>query len=882
MSAHDYATGKLGPSSAWYANQGWKILPCHGITLDGRCTCNSSHAEPKDKGKHPAINGWNSAATSDADKLSQYWEQNPDYNVGVYCRPSGFFVIDIDPRGGGSESFEKFEALVEGALPPTVEATTGEYTIGGGRILRGRHLFYKCDESEDLIGNLSKAGLKGIDIKHNGYVLIAPSRHFSGQCYEWVSGHRPDEIEMAEAPEELLKFLRKRGSGRSSTSIGTGDWESVFDGLEFSGRKVDIEKILDEGIDEGNRAIGLYELACALANKFPVDTEAGRLAVESLMIRFNAEKVRPPMPLEGTNSVMMHTRRAIEFVRKNPKINRLYPGLSEWAQERQNESRASIAQSSESSEQTTPVLGVVQPPQQLQQPNSLRGQAIMNAIHDGQSMSQAFSSTNLNIPKDIDAIAAEDGGSEFQRSLSDIGNGRRLVDTFRDVIRYTEGLGWFHWNNGYWTPDPEELDIRELAKRIPPMIASETVYYADDANKQNEIVKWAAQSKSLARIRSAIDTANSDPRILVPVEHWDRDENLLGVKNGVVDLRTGELLQNRPDLFITRRAPVGYIRGQKNTRWEQFLDYATGGDKELQDWLQRAAGYSLTGSRKYDIMFLVYGPPGSGKNTFVEALVKCLGTKQYAWPLDSSILAQNDGKASGQDLYHWAELRGRRVVWVDELPDSERLKENSVKRLTGSSEISARSPGEKPFTFESKAKLWVSTNHRPIITDDAMWRRIRPVPFIHVPENPDPDLKEYIFDPEGALTAVLSWAVEGAIKLLGSSSRDGLGWCRAVSEAAEIYRKNEDRIGLFLSEETNENEGHSVSVKDLYTTYRIWSEDRGERPMTQVAFDRKLRDRNLPVVGSGSRAIITGRSQVPRVVPSGEVDWGAASRIARL
>ena len=135
----------------------------------------------------------------------------------------------------------------------------------------------------------------------------------------------------------------------------------------------------------------------------------------------------------------------------------------------------------------------------------------------------------------------------------------------------------------------------------------------------------------------------------------------------------------------------------------------------------------------------------SGKNTFVEAIVKCLGTKEYAWPLDSSILAQNDGRASGQDLYHWAELRGRRLVWVDELPDSERLKENSVKKLTGSSEISARSPGEKPFTFESRAKLWVSTNHRPIITDDAMWRRIRPIPFLKVPENPDPELKEYIF-----------------------------------------------------------------------------------------------------------------------------------------
>jgi putative DNA primase/helicase len=265
----------------------------------------------------------------------------------------------------------------------------------------------------------------------------------------------------------------------------------------------------------------------------------------------------------------------------------------------------------------------------------------------------------------------------------------------------------------------------------------------------------------------------------------------------------------------------------------------------------------------------------------VEALVKCMGTQQYAWPLDSSILAQGDGQAHGSDLYHWAELRGRRMVWVDELPESERMKENSVKKLTGSSEISARSPGEKPFTFQSRAKLWVTTNHRPIINDDAMWRRIRPVPLTRVPENPDPDLKAYIFDPEGALPAVLSWAVEGAIKLLGSSARDSLGWCTAVSEAADIYRKNEDRIGIFLNEETKESEGAKLPVKALYAVYRIWSEERGERPMTQIAFQRKITDRGYEVIGLGSRAEISGRVLLPRAVPTGEVDWSAATRFSR-
>jgi phage/plasmid-associated DNA primase len=145
----------------------------------------------------------------------------------------------------------------------------------------------------------------------------------------------------------------------------------------------------------------------------------------------------------------------------------------------------------------------------------------------------------------------------------------------------------------------------------------------------------------------------------------------------------------------------------------------------------------------------------------------------------------------------------------------------------------------------------------------------------------DPNLKEYIFDAEGALPAVLAWAVEGAIKVLNSSNRDALGWCTRVAEAADVYRKNEDRIGIFLSEETSVSEGTSTAVKSLFGVYRVWSEERGERPMTQIAFHRKLADRNLDVQGTGARAIINGITLVPRVVQSNDIDWGTAVRFAR-
>ena len=868
---------KLLKGSMWYGDNGWKVLPCFGI-IGGRCTCNSTHQEPKDIGKHPRIAEWNKNATTDLETIKRWWSEDQNGNIGVYCRDSGFFVIDIDPRSGGPASFEKFEELVNGALPPTVEAITGVYTVNGKEI-RGRHLFYRCDQSEQLLGNMNKAGLKGIDIKHNGYVLIAPSQHFSGVSYEWAEGKAPWEIEMAEAPEELLVSVRKRS--RKSTAVGEGDWTSAFDGLDFSGEKIDVEKMLQEGIDEGSRAIDIYKLTCALANKMDVRTEYGRLALETLMIRFNSEKVRPPMELEGSNSLLMHVRNAIQFVIDNPKTERMWPGLTEyqknWAQRAQEETESTF---SPRHKEPTALTGVVVPKEEFYAFPGTVGGRVQDHVHDNDNISVHQAASNIDIPKDPDALFENDGGEPGKRTLSDTGNGRRLIDTFGSALRYTPSLGWFHWSHGYWKPDSENLEIQELAKRLSPIIASEVMNY-DDPEKQGEVVKWATQSKSNARLKSSIENANSDPRVIVPVDNWDSDENLLGVINGVIDLRTGELLRGRPDLYITRRAPVAYSQGIKNVRWEQFLDFATGGDKELQDWLQRAAGYSLTGSSKYDIMFLVYGPPGSGKNTFVEAIVKCLGTQQYAWPLDSSILAAGDGHSSGADLYHWAELRGRRLVWVDELPDSERLKENSIKKLTGSSEISARSPGEKPFTFQSQAKLWISTNHRPIITDDAMWRRIRPVPFVHVPDNPDPDLKEYIFDPEGALPAVLSWAVEGAIKLLGSGNRDGLGWCSAVTNAADIYRKNEDRIGTFFEEETNKSDGTQVTVKSLYGLYRMWSEERGEKPMTQIAFQRKISDRNMDVIGTGAKAVLRGYSLAPRSVPTGEVDWSLATRFAR-
>jgi putative DNA primase/helicase len=223
------------------------------------------------------------------------------------------------------------------------------------------------------------------------------------------------------------------------------------------------------------------------------------------------------------------------------------------------------------------------------------------------------------------------------------------------------------------------------------------------------------------------------------------------------------------------------------------------------------------------------------------------------------------------------------MIWVDELPESERIKENQVKKLTGSGTIQGRSPGEKPIQFTSTGKLWVSTNHRPIITDEAMWRRLLPIPLTNKPSRPDPSLKKYLADPEGALPAVLAWIVEGAVKYLSSSQDNPLEMCTVVRDAHEIYRRNEDRIGSFLEEETIASPTSDMKMNDLYRRYKGWSDSRGEKGLSQIAFHRKLSDRGLEVLGAGNRAILTGITLAPHeVTQMTQPDFATSARFSNM
>ena len=192
---------------SYYAEQGWKLIPCYGISPAG-CNCGNSHSGRADGGKHPMISDWPLNATSDSQQLHKWFGNESQNNVAVVCDESGLVVIDIDPRNGGDESFIALESLLEGAIPTTVTALTGEYTVKGKKV-RGRHLYFKADSTTRYIKDFSRLGYKGIDVKSNGYVLLSPSLHSSGVNYEWEEGLSHYDIEIAELSTELKSVMIK-------------------------------------------------------------------------------------------------------------------------------------------------------------------------------------------------------------------------------------------------------------------------------------------------------------------------------------------------------------------------------------------------------------------------------------------------------------------------------------------------------------------------------------------------------------------------------------------------------------------------------------------------------------------------------------------------
>jgi putative DNA primase/helicase len=427
-----------------------------------------------------------------------------------------------------------------------------------------------------------------------------------------------------------------------------------------------------------------------------------------------------------------------------------------------------------------------------------------------------------------------DGRRAFPRT--DAGNAELLTALYGDRVRYDHRRRrWLSWQGEWWAPDVDSEVVRlakETARRRYLDAAS-----IDNLKEREAEANWAIASENRFRLEAALNLAKAELPIADAGDRWDADGSLLGVANGVIDLRTGQLRPGRRDDRITMHTAVPFYPDAECPRWETFLLEIFGGDEELVDYVWRAMGYSLTGDTSEQCHFICWGSGWNGKTTFQRVQREVMG--DYSANTPFATLEMSSRYAIPNDL---AALVGKRLVTASELNEAVRLNEARLKMLAGEDPVTARFLHGEFFTFLPVAKFWLSVNHKPFVNDDStgFWRKVRLIPFTQSFEGrAGKDLKDVL---RSEYQGVLAWTVRGCLEW----RKRGLGPPEVVRTATLAYRAESDPLAVFLRERCVVGAGFTAKASALYREYLAWSEDAGlkERErLSNTRFGRLMAER---------------------------------------
>lgn len=421
-------------------------------------------------------------------------------------------------------------------------------------------------------------------------------------------------------------------------------------------------------------------------------------------------------------------------------------------------------------------------------------------------------------------------------ALSDDALALEFAQAQEDYIRLIPETGsWMVWNGVCWRPDRNT--VRETIRRVCREAAAE----ADDRNV-------AMRLASAAKVTAVEALARSDSRLVARAERWDSDPWQLNTLAGIIDLQTGQLEAHDPQRSMTKLA--GAVPGGAAPRWERFLRHITEADNDLAAYLQRVAGYCLTGSTREHTMFFLLGRGANGKSVFTSVLSALLG--DYASTAATDLLTATHLARHPTELAH---LQGQRLVLVPEVERRVRFAENRLKALTGGDQIAARFMRQDFFTYVPQFKLMVTGNQLPLLdgVDEAVRRRLQIIPFRKVVPmvERDPSLiDDLLHERDG----ILGWAIEGCREWF----RQGLNPPAAVNELSRFYLDNQDAIGRFIADRCEVDASLSVGSTTLFKSWLKWAAEAGEQASSQRAFVQELQSRGHPPARSATQRLIRG------------------------
>jgi putative DNA primase/helicase len=430
--------------------------------------------------------------------------------------------------------------------------------------------------------------------------------------------------------------------------------------------------------------------------------------------------------------------------------------------------------------------------------------------------------------------------------LTDIGNGLRLVDSCVGRLCYVaEWKQWLVWDGQRWCKG-DDAGVMKLAHKVALGIY-DGISKEDDEKKRKELLKWAIQSESAVRIDAMIKTAR--PYLTIPSAQFDTRPDMLCVRNGVVNLRTGQLIPHDATMMLTKRTDIDYDPTATAPTWRAFLDRIFEGNGDVLQFIQRAVGYTLTGSTDEHCLFFLYGVGANGKSTFLEAMRMLMGEYYVTTSVEAMLATEYTGGATP----YVASLPGMRMAMASEMPEGRRFNESLIKDITGGGTITARHLYGAPFEFQPSHTMWISGNYRPRITgtDEGIWRRLKVVPFnAFIPPEQRRPMAEVLDGFRNELSGILTWAVQGAVAWYDW----GLPTSPTIEQATMEYRGEEDVVARFVAAVCVLQPDAMTAKHKVFEAWQQWTDEESEKSAngwSQRRFTEQLKRKGVELGGMG-------------------------------
>ena len=784
----------------------WPLIEIYGVGPDGTtCMCPKG-AKCSAAGKHPRARKVDDEILNWADPANatdpSTWRKRA--NVGVLTgAPAGFWVLDIDANG-----LEAMAGLtdVHGKLP-----ATRVHRTGGGTY----HYFFATPDFN--VTNSSGRLPKGIDVRGTGGQVVLPPSTSAKGAYAVLA----DEP-IAEAPAWLLDLIRPTDDEpifNEPVEKPSPDVPIAHDGFDdfFAGVEAPASTAAPTSDFDRDRA-EKYETTI-------VDLEVGRLVAMGQAATLDGKGCAGE-PWDATT---------YEVACKLFEV-----ANAEWSALTKDQARDLVLEHA-------PRDGGFDDARVNEKIRSALGKVGSKA----RALPAATGSWVDNVPSSNAPVATvPEGATVPKREPNDVGNARRLVDHHGNEIRWTvDAQAWVAYDGRRW----DDLSARTVIARhaidtIEAAAEEEAGLYSDvpdefdskgepKSDPRSRFFEWIGKSKFEARLKAMVNVAQADPRIAVKMGAFGGPSDVLNCANGVVSLRDGSISPHDPELMLKGLVDIAYDPTARAPMFEAFLARVQP-DPAMRDYLQRMAGYSITGETSEQAMFIHNGHGANGKSVFLEIIREVMGDLGQKVARDTLMSKGNQGAGIPSDV---AGMLGARFLAASETKAGQKLDDERIKELVGGEGQRTRHLFGKWFDFNPTGKIHLATNHLPAMESGGhgMGRRLRVIPWeVTIPDaEQDKMLKDKILAAEAP--GVLAWLVAGA---QGWYER-GMAMPDLVRKRTDEHVEDADPLWPFIHEKLTPDPEIGTEFSTIYGQYESWCEFNGYKPMSGKALSQGLVER---------------------------------------